>query len=472
MLNKLFWVFLDKGGITLVQFITLIIMGRLLTPDDYGVYGIMMIFIAVSDMLVDSGFGGALVYKKEINQADINTLFYANVAISIVLYLIIFIFSPLIEHYYTIEKLSLYLRILGLSIILFALSQVQNALVIRNLEFRKSAIINLLAFIISSVLAIVMAYKGYGVWSLIAQVIINSFLVSLFLWGTSKIRLSLCVSKKSFAHFWSFGSNIVCANILQAVVNNISTSIIPKIGSVTQAGHFFQASKISNIPINILIVSVDKFSFPVLSKEKEMACLKDKARKLNTLFFLFFVPIFPILSYCSQPLIHVILGPKWDPVSIYFSLLCWSGIGLLIQGLYRNVIKSLGKTRYIMYIEIIKSILTIASLLICASLGIKYLILSIVVMSFVGAFIWAYCLRMQLDFSYMEQIEDLAKPIISALCVYLILQLIPLPDDSYCKLYIIPLAYLIYLSLNLVLKQKDVVSLVKKYLLKQDCNEE
>lgn len=471
MLNKLFWVFLEKGGITLIQFITLIILGRLLTPDDYGVYGIMMIFIAVSDMLVDSGFGGALVYKKEVNQLDINTLFCVNVAVSIVLYMIIFISSPFIEIYYSITNLSLFLRVLGLSIILFALSQVQNALVIRNLEFKKSAIINVLATILSSVLAIYMAYNNYGVWSLIAQVIFNSLFVSLFLWTTSKTKLGFSFSKGSLKFLWSFGSNLVCANILQTIVNNISTSIIPKIGNITQSGHFLQASKINYLPINILMVSVDKFSFPILSKEKELLRLKERARSMNKYFFLFFIPLFPLLSYCSYPLIHVILGPKWDSVSIYFSLLCWSGIGLLIQTLYRNIIKSLGKTRYIMYIEIVKSLLSLASLLICASFGVKLLILSIVAMSFVGAFIWAFCLRKQLVFSYREQIGDIIKPIVSSLCVYAFLQLIPISNDSYYRLFLVPFIYLFYLCLNILLKQESIIDILYKYLLRNGRNE-
>ena len=466
MLNKLFWVFFEKGGITFLQFITLIILGRLLTPDDYGVYGIMMIFIAVSDMLVDSGFGGALVYKKDISQLDINTLFYVNVAISIVLYLMLFIFSPYIEDYYDVEGLSLYFRVLGLTVILFALSQVQNALIIRNLEFRKSAIIYVSAAVLSSAIAIYMAYIDLGVWSLIAQVFSNSLLITLFFWTTSSNRLSFSFSKESFKYFWSFGSNLVCANILQTIVNNISTSIIPKIGNITQSGHFLQASKINSIPINILILSVDKFCFPVLSKEKEPLCFKDKARSMNRLFFLFFIPIFPILSYCSHPLIHVILGPKWDPVSIYFSLLCWSGIGLLIQGLYRNIIKSLGKTRYIMYVEIVKSLLTIVSLLICASFGIKILILSIVIMSFIGAFIWAFCLRRQLGYFYKEQIRDIIKPIVSVLFIYVSLQVIPISSDCYYRLLFIPLAYFLYLGVNLVLKQEDLIVLFNKYILK------
>lgn len=464
---KLFWVFIEKGGITLLQFVTLVILGRLLTPEDYGVYGIMMIFIAVSDMLVDSGFGGALVYKKKIVRSDINTLFYVNVAISLVLYLIIFILSPLFENYYSVNDLSLYLRVLGITIILFALSQVQNAIVIRNLEFKKSALINVLAAILSSALAIYMAYKGYGVWSLIAQVVSNSLFVTLFYWTTSKIRLGLDLSKESLKYFWGFGSNLVCANILQAIVNNISTSIIPKIGNVTQSGYFFQATKINNIPINILTVSADKYTFPVLSREKELSCLKHEARKLNTFFFLLFIPLFPFLSYCSHPLIHIILGSIWDPVSIYYSLLCWSGIGLLIQGLYRNIIKATGMTNYIMYVEIVKSLMTLISLLISACLGINYLVICIIAMSFAGAFIWAYCLKKKLAFTYIEQMKDFAKPISSALCVYIFMLLLPIAYDSYLRLTILPFAFLLYLLLNLILKQKDVVSLFEKFNLKR-----
>ena len=316
-----------------------------------------------------------------------------------------------------------------------------------------------------------MAYDNYGVWALIAQVIFNSLFVSLFLWTTSRTKLGLGFSKDSLKFLWSFGSNLVCANILQTIVNNISTSIIPKIGNITQSGHFLQASKINNLPINILMVSVDKFSFPVLSKEKELLCLKEKARSMNKYFFLFFIPLFPFLSYCSYPLIHVILGPKWDPVSVYFSLLCWSGIGLLVQVLYRNVIKSLGKTRYIMYIEIVKSLLSLVSLIICAGFGIKIFVLCIVATSYVGAFIWAFCLRKQFAFSYREQIGDIFKPFLSALCVFAFLQLFPISYNSYNRLFLIPFIYLFYFCLNFILKQESVIVIFNKYILRNGRNE-
>ena len=463
MINKLLWVFIEKGGITLLQFATLIILGRILTPIDYGVYGIMMIVIAVSDMLVDSGFGGALVYKKKIEQLDINTLFIVNITISLVLYVAIIVFSPLLERYYKIDNLSLYLRVLGSTIIFFALSQVQNALVIRNLEFKKSAIINILAVVLSSLIAIILANKGYGVWSLIIQSITNSLLVSFFLWVTSKTKINIAFSRQSLKFLWGFGSNLLFANILQTIVNNISTSIIPKIGSVTQSGHFFQASKLSNIPINIITVSIDKFSFPILTKEREIISLKYKARNINRFFFLFFAPLFPLLSYTSKPLISLILGSKWEPVSVYFSLLCWSGIGLLIQCLYRNFLKSLGRTRYIMYVEIIKSILTLAGLFICACFGVKYLVVCIVFMSYIGAIIWGFCIKKQLNLTYHEQIMDILKPLLSLSCTYLLLQMIPISNDSYFRFVLGMLSYFVYLSLNYIMKQDDLVILYNKY---------
>lgn len=464
MLNKVFWVFIEKAGVTILQFVSLIILSRLLSPDDYGIYGIMMVFIAVSDMLVDSGFGGAIVYKNAINQRDINTFYMFNIAISIVLYIILFAISPFFESYYNIEGLSDYLRVLGVSIILFALSQVQNALLIKKLEFRKSALINVLSTILSSLIAIYMAYFGYGVWSLIAQVIFNSMFVTASLWLTSKVKVGLDVSKQSFMYFWNFGSNLLFANILQTVVNNISTSIIPKIGNITQSGYFFQATRINNIPTNIITLSIDKFSFPVLSKEKDLACLETKARCINRAVLLFFLPLFPLLSYCSHPLIDLLLGEKWLDVSCYFSILCWSGLGLLIQVLYRNIIKSIGNTRGIMYIEIIKSCLTFVSILIGACYGIDYLIISIVLMAYAGAFIWSYYLKKQMNFSWIRQFKDIAKPALSFTIVYALLLLLPIPFDSYYRFCILPIGYIAYLIVNILVKQEEILSIFYKIM--------
>lgn len=470
MLKKILWVFFEKGTLTIIQFVSLIILSRLLGPEDYGIYGIMTIFIAVSTMLVDSGLGGALVQKKDIDSLDINTLFYTNTAISLVLYLALFFSAPFIEQYYGITSLAKYIRVLGISILVFALTQVQNALLARDLQFRKSAIINIIASVISMVAAILIAKKGLGVWALIYQALINSIVVSLLVWITTKTRIGLAVSRGSLNYFWRFGSNVLGANILDVVVSNITTSIIPKIDSIGRSGLYFQASKISNIPINILALSVDKFSFPVLSKEKKHSLFLEKARMINRNLLFVIIPVFPILSYCSYPVVHLVLGEKWLEAAPYFSVLVWSGIGLFIQVLYRNMIKANGITKYLLLVEVVKSLVLLTGIIVSAFYGVWPIIYCVVGMSVFGVILWSICVKKVLDFNYSEQLSDIKKPIISLLIVLATLFIINVPEHSYMRFAVIVLVSMEYLVISYLLRNEELIIMlnrVKGFLHKQ-----
>ena len=470
MLKKILWVFLEKGALTIIQFLSLIILSRILEPDDYGVFGVMAIFIAVSNMLVDSGLSGALVQKKIINSVDVNTLFFANTTISIVLYVILFCSAPFIENYYDIQNLSNYIRVLSLSILVFALSQVQNALIIRNLQFRKSAVINIVASIISTIAAIWIAKKGFGVWALIYQTLINSIVLTILMWLTTKTKIGITVSKESFKYFWDFGSNVLGENILDTIANNITTSIIPKIDSVGQSGLYFQANKLSSIPINILGLSVDKFSFPILSKEKERSVFLDKARLINKYLLLLIIPLFAFLSYCSYPLIHLVLGDKWLDVAPFFSVLVWSGIGMFIQVLYRSMIKANGITKYLLQVEIVKTVVFLISIFISAYFGVWSIIYCVVIMSLFGALLWSLCVKKVLDFKYSDQFSDISKPLFSLLIVLVTLSLFNVPEESYMRFAVILIAFVEYVLTNYMLKNNELFIMLnraKAYLFKK-----
>ena len=467
MIKKILWVFLEKGLLTIIQFISLIVLSRILGPEDYGVYGVMAIFIAVSDMLVDSGFSGAIVQKKDINTTDINTLLFSNIAIGLVLYIILFLFAPLIEQYYEIPYLSSYIRVLGISILVFALSQAQNAIIIRNLQFRKSAVINIVASIIALVAAIWLAKKGYGVWALIYQSLLNSIVVTLLMWLTTKTRIGMRVSKESFSFFWNFGSNVLAVNILDTIVNNITTSIIPKIDSIGKSGLFFQATKISNIPINIIGLSVDKFSFPVLSKEKNRILFLEKARLINRYLIFIIIPIFPLLSYCAFPVIQLVLGDKWIEVAPYFSVLIWSGVFAFVSVLYRNMIKANGITKYLLRVGVIRSIVMLIGFVISAYFGVWAIIYCVVLMSLLGVLLWSICIKRVLGFGYIEQLSDIKKTVFALLIVIVTVFIFNIPIQSYIRFAVVLVAYFEYLLINYLIRNNELLTLMnhtKKFL--------
>lgn len=461
MFKKIMWVFLEKGSTTILQFIAIIVLGRLLTPEDYGTYGIMMVFIAISDALVDSGFGGALVHKKNVLQEDINTLFVTNATFSVILYSLIFMGAPYLEDYYAVPNLSLYFRVLGLVVISYAFSIVQNSMLIRDLHFRTSTFINLTAAILSTIVAIFLAYLRFGIWALIIQVLSQSVIATSILWVRSKVKISTKISKQSFTDFWNFGSNLLGAHILQSIVNNISNSIIPKIGTLGQSGLYFQACKLNNVPVNIMSMSIDKSLFPILSKETTTDRLVKKARSINRYFITYLFPIFPLVSLVSFPLIEIVLGDKWLAATDYLEIILWSGLPLIVQSLYRNILKSLGYTRYIFIVELIKSALLLSFILIAMNFGVMFLVWAVTIASFIGAFIWGICLKVKANCRFVDQFNDLIRPVLMIMVVYVIMRLIMQESHELWTLMILPIGYILYLLIGAVTHNSEISSVIK-----------
>lgn len=467
MYNKLVWVLLEKVGVTIINFVALIVMSRLLTPDDYGVYGTMILFIAITETLIDSGFGGALVQKKNIAHFDINTLFFFNILISLVSYVLLFVTAPFIEDFYSIHNLALYFRVLGITLILYAISILQVSLFNRNLDFKKSAIINLSSYLLAAIIAVAMAYYGYGVWALILQLLLSSLFLALFYWMLNPISIKFELSKESFNYLWKFGINTVGANILQTLVNNIATSIIPKIGSSSQSGLYFQANRVSNLPTSILTQCIDKGVFPILSKEASEVQIISKARSLNRIILSLIIPLFPILSLISYPVVMIILGKNWIGAVEYLSILSWSGIALTIQSLYRNIIKSTGKTQFIFIVEVFKSLLTILALFISMRYGVLFLVYTFTVSSYLGVIIWGIVLSRHFNYSFKQQIFDFIKPTAVILLIILVFSICNIKCNNYYSLILAPVLYLLYWMISVLLfKNEDLLNLTKQLIIK------
>lgn len=461
------WVLIEKGLYTLLQFITLIILGRLLSVEDYGVYGTMIVFIAVSEILIDSGFGGALIQKKSINQKDINTLFTVNFIISAFLYFILFLIAPLMESIYNIDGLSTYFRVVGLVVILFALSVVQNSLLIREMKFMKSAVINITSCFLSACIAVILAYLGFGVWALVAQALLNSALMTIFLWMTNWIRINLSINKESLAEMWNFGSNLLFSNILTTITNNISSNIIPKIGSLKQSGLYLQANKISNIPSSILTLSIDKSTFPLLSREKTVESLINRARSINKAIMTVFTPVFPILSLYSYLILTIVLGEKWTEAAPYFQVLSWGGLALMMQSLSRNIMKSHGDTKTILRVEIIKTIITLSAILLSLRFGIYFLVWSMTLSYFVGVSIWMYVLDKRLSYKVIEHFRDIIRPVLISTFLFLLFQLSTIDFSSVKSLIWLPLYLAAYLVLGAITKDETILGFISKLTTKK-----
>ena len=273
------WNSVSQFGLIGVQLIATISLGRILTPSDYGILGMMSIFIAIANMIVDSGMGGALVRKKDISYKDYSTLFIYNFGVSLFIYLVLFFVAPYIAAFYERIELIDAIRVLGLTIVIYAFCITQNVRVIREMRFKTLALINCSSGVISLVVAILVAIKGFGYWALIIQQIVTAFCNTLFLSIYNRFLPSLVFSKESFREQFKFGFNLLFSNLLKAISGSINSNVVAKIAPLNQVGYFFQANRLVGYYDNIYGGIIDKSVFPVFAK------IEDKQKLLDNYIF-------------------------------------------------------------------------------------------------------------------------------------------------------------------------------------------
>lgn len=461
MLRNFIWAFMEKGGQFFLQFVSIMILSRILTPSEYGIYGIMTIFIAMSEMLIDSGLGGAIVQKKIIVQADIDTLFTLNISVSSILYLILFICSPFIANYYNLPELTLYLRVLGITIIAYSLTIIHSSLLQRELKFKVSAKITIAATLISICVSIFLALNGMGIWAIIIQQVLISSFMAIFYWVVNKRRIRLKFDLNSFMLLWKFGSNLLFANILRTFVDNITTSIIPKIASYRISGLYYQASRLNSIACSVSQMTIDKAVFPILSKQEKKVQICNYARVMNRIVMFFAFPAFLYLSLFSKEIITQVLGQQWSESAIYLSILAWGGSAVLLQVLYRNMVKSIALTRTILKVDICKSVITLLVLIISIKFGVMFMVVCFTINMFLGALFYAVVVKKEFGYVYKEQLQDIIIELACSLCCYVsFYYLHAFIPSSQLQIFLIIPYYAVYILLNYIMGNKMVFELI------------
>ena len=416
------WNSISQFGLIGVQFIATILLGRILTPDDYGMLGIMSIFIAISNMIIDSGMGGALIRKKDVTYRDYSTLFFYNFIVSIVLYIVLFITAPYIASFYEKIELEKAIRTLGLVIIIYAFCIVQNVKMAREMKFGTLAIVNCLSGIISLVVTVIFAIKDFGYWALIIQQIVTSFCNTLFLSICSKFIPSFDFSKECFREQFKFGINLLSSNLLRTISGNINSNIVAKLVSLNQVGCFFQANRLVSYFDNIYSGVLDKSIFPVFARiENRKELLENHIKLLRYVLSITF-PICVLISLLSYQIIIVLLGTQWQETCWMFELLIFSMMPVLVQILIRNILKSLGNTRQILNNEVVKSIITMFTLFLGMLFSLAGVIWGLIVSHSISAIWMMKSMSNEFGISIVEQVKIIGGYVLSNLSVYLLVK--------------------------------------------------
>lgn len=413
-ISGMIWSFAQRFGVMLISFCANIVLARLLSPDDFGCIGMLMIFILIANTFIDGGFGSALIQKKQPTQDDYSTIFYWNLFISVILYVILLYLSPLIAKFYDIPLLSPVLRTQGLVLILNSFSVIQQNRLRKQLQFKKLAIINLISASASLLITIYLAYIGYGVWALVAQQLMISLFNAVLFWIIGKWWPSFVFSLRSFKELFSFGGFLLLSNLINTFCNNIQGLLIGKYFSPYTMGLYSQAKKLEEVASTSISCIVDQVSYPVLSEvQDDKEKLQKVLKGLTTSIAFFSFPIMLLLIVIAKPLIVLLYSERWVECVPYFQILCIAGLAISLQNINYYAVAAIGKSKSLFNWTLVKRVTSI--ILIVAGFcinGIYGLLCGMVIASYSIYLINSALASKYIGYTLRAQLRDLL-PVIS-----------------------------------------------------------
>ena len=466
----LFWSSVDRFSSQGISFVFSIFLARILDISDYGIVAMIVVFMAVAQVFVDSGFSPALIRKPDLNEEDKSTAFYFNIVVGLACYGILFIASPLIADFYDEPLLSPIIRVTGLSIIFNSLCVVQRALFTIAVDFKTQAIISLACTVISGVVGLVMAYNGYGVWALVAQSTISTFLNFVLLWLCSRWRPVTGFSKASFHYLFNFGSKLLASGLLDTLYNNAYPIVIGKFYNSAQLGLYSRAQGYASLPSSNITGILQRVTFPVLSlMQDDDEKLANNYRRLLRMSAFVVFPLMIGLAAIADPLIRVLITSKWAGCIIYLQIICFGMMLYPIHALNLNLLQVKGRSDLFFRLEVIKKLFGVIVLLVTLPLGILYLCVGLVLTSFVSLFINTYYTGKILDLGVIKQIKDMTPAFLNSLLMGIVIFSVQLfVDSDLLRLLLgIILGFILYGTVALVVAPSDIKEL-KNILDKND----
>ena len=405
-----------------LQFLSTIILAHLLTPDDYGLMGMLAVFIAVSETLMDAGMGGALIRKRDASPTDFGTLATYNMAVSVALYSIIFLSAPWVADFYQKSILVNLMRVYGVVLIIEAIAIVPKVELIRMLQFKKYAIIGLLSGVVGLIVAIITALLGCGVYSLLWQILMGSFACSVMVIFCSGNKLSFCFSAQSFRSLFGFGFNTTSANLIKSFAENIFTNVVGKIAPLHLTGYYNQGFKLQSIVSSVQTTIIDNALFSVLSKEDNNRIV-DISTQINYLAAYIAVYLYALLIFNAHLIISLMLGEQWLGMIPYFKLLLIGGVFQSFTAFNRNIFKTLAETFSMVVCELV-SLMFICFLFISMKLGVTAIIYTFIGYAICRWQVSVILLSRKRHINYMNYMRKLLGSIMPAIMAFAILSAI------------------------------------------------
>lgn len=416
IITSLLWKFIERIGTQGIQFIVMIILARFLLPEDFGLIVVVTVFITIATVITQSGFNTALIQAKKIDEIDLSSVFYLNLFIATILYIILFILSPFIAAFFEQPQLKLILRILSISLFFGAFSAIQHTIIARNMQFKKLFVSSLSGVVISGVIGIIMAYSNLGVWSLVTQQLLFHLIMTVTLWYTVKWKPQLSFSMERLGRLFSFGWKLLLSSLIDTIYSNIKSLIIGKLFSPSILGFYSRGEQFPSTLINNINGSILSVMFPALSSQQDnVKRMKEMMRRaIVTSSFIVF-PMMIGLAVIAEPLINVLLTEKWLPAVPFLQIFCAIYALWPIHTANLQAINALGRSDVYLKLEIIKKILGILILIVTIPYGVYAIAIGSIVSGIISSFLNAYPNIILLNYSIKEQFIDICPSLLISL---------------------------------------------------------
>ena len=454
-ISSLIWRFLERCGAQGVSFIVSIVLARLLEPEVYGTIALISVFTAILQVFVDSGMANALIQKKDADELDFSSVFFFNLTMCLALYLLLFFCAPLIASFYNNAELIPVIRVLGITLLISGVKNVQQAYVSRTMQFKRFFFATLGGTIGAAVVGIAMAYIGFGVWALVAQTLFNSMTDTVILWITVKWRPRLLFSFRRLKGLLNYGWKLLVSGLLHTIYINLRSLMIGKFYTAQDLAYYEKGQSFPSFVVTNINSSIDSVLLPTMSgvQDNRETVKAITRRSIVTSSYLMW-PMMVGLAAVAKPLVLLLLTEKWLPAVPFLQNTCFA-LGLEpLQTANLNAIKAMGRSDIFLKLEIVKKAIAITILFLFMRFGVLAIAVSGLVYSVIAAMFNSYPNRKLLGYSYFEQIRDILPSFLLALvmgAVIYLITLIPMPTVLILTVQIL-VGVIIYAGVSCVLK--------------------
>lgn len=471
-LNGMLWSFIQQFSNQLITFGIQLVLVRFISPTDFGLIGMLAVFVGITTALIDGGMTSSLIRNNQVDNSDYSTIFYYNVFFSVIIYFIFFNLAPYIGKFYNQKALEKIARVYGLTFIFSSFGSVHNIILFKKMEFKKQAFITLPPMILGGVLGILLAVKNYGVWSIVYSMLASSLLTSISLWSFSNWKPSLIFDINKFKLHFHYGYKMSISSALDNLFTNIYPILIGRLYNPAAVGYYTRANSLMMLPVGNFSIILNRVVFPLFSRvQDDIFALQRIFKKIMQIIFYVLAPTTALMILLSKEIVLVLFTDKWFQIIPIFRILCFVGLLYPLHLYNLMILQVKGKSDLFLKLELIKKIIIIISLFISVKFGFVGILIGSVIASIITLPINTYYAGELINYKMFQQLKDLSSifflTIFISVIIFFFKELISDYSNFIKILFSSILTAILYISISLIFKIQsaiEILSIIKKYL--------